>query len=608
MATIDTVQDQQISYIGGVGSSGLVVGISFGTWNYDNPPTYDGSAGLNYTAKFGAPTSGTGASITYQFDGASLWTATERDAFVATSKLWSAVANVTFVESTTGSAQIQLVRGDEDGAFVAVDATAATTGTNRLGVTSGGRIEIDTSVNGFGPLGGAFSLYGGYPYTTLIHEWGHLLGLGHGGPYNEGDVDPDVPYTAFDSLAWTVMSYFDPDRASYDWGASAGTDGLLYRGNPTTWMPLDIIAIQRLYGVAVDTPLSGGQTYGFNSNIQGDIGDFFDFRLNAKPVVTLWNKGDGNTLDVSGFTLPSTVDLHDGAFSSTTGLTNNIAIAYGTRIDTLVTGFGNDIIIGNENGNVIYAGGGADSISGGAGNDHLYGAAARAISGDGADTISSGQGNDYIQGNAGDDRLDGGEGSDRIQGGQGNDSIIGNVGNDSINGNLGNDMIDGGAGNDSLRGGQGNDNIAGGVGNDVVMGDLGGDTLQGGAGIDILTGGGDADVFQFANGDAAFATGGPLAYLTDMITDFTDGIDHLRLGFGIPTSISYGVGLFTTLAEGTSTAQTLLNSVGGFNDAAVVVVGGDLFLFYDPGTASPIEAIKLGGLSDLAAIGIADFI
>lgn len=608
MATINSVQDQQVSYISGVGSNGTAVDISFGTWNYDAPPTYDGSEGLNYTAKFGSPTSGTGATVTYQFEAGSLWTATEREAFVATAKLWSAVANITFVEAPTGPAQVLLVRDDVDGAFALINATAATTGTNQLGVASESVIVIDSEANGFGPIGGALSLYGGYPYLTQIHEWGHVLGLGHGGPYNEGDIDPDAPYTTFDSRAWSIMSYFDPNESTYRWGAAAGADGFLYKASPTTWMPLDIIAIQRLYGVAVDTPLSGGQTYGFNSNIQGEIGKFFDFRLNTKPIVTLWNKGAGNTLDISGFTLPSTIDLHDGAFSSTSGLTNNIAIAYGTRIDTVITGFGADIIVGNDNGNVIYAGGGADSITGGAGNDHLYGAAARATSGDGADTINGGGGNDYIQGNAGDDRLDGGVGSDRIQGGQGNDSIFGGSGNDSINGNLGDDMIDGGDGNDSLRGGQGGDSILGGSGNDIVMGDLGADTLQGGSGIDILTGGADADVFVFVAGDATFTTTGPFAYMTDLITDFADGIDHIRLGFGLPSSVGYDFGLYSTLAEGAAAAQVLLNSGPGFTDVAVLKVGSELFLFYDPNASAPIEAIKLAGLVDPMSISIADFI
>ena len=98
MASINSVQDQEVTFISGVDSAGRAASISFGTWNYDFPPTYDGGPGNNFTVKFGPATSGTGATITYAFDVASNWTVDEKGAFVATAKLWSAVANITFVD------------------------------------------------------------------------------------------------------------------------------------------------------------------------------------------------------------------------------------------------------------------------------------------------------------------------------------------------------------------------------------------------------------------------------------------------------------------------------------------------------------------------------
>ncbi len=605
MASISSLQQTEVTFLSGINSSGLLASESYWTWNSDNPATYDPAN--NHTAKFGTATIGTGATISYAFDIASNWNEAERSAFASTAALWSAVANVKFVENNSGSAMVTLQRGTDGGASGGRNLSDGMTGTANIGSATRGRIEIDTSAAGFGPLGSTFSEYGGYPYTTLIHEWGHVLGLGHGGAYDESLDFGSPRYTSFDSLPWTLMSYNDP-ASGFSWGTSRASDGLLYANTPVTPMPLDIVAIQRIYGVAVDTPLSGGQVYGFNSNIAGPIARYFDFTQNSRPIVTLWNKGVGNTLDVSGFTTPSTIDLHDGAFSSVTGLKNDIAIAYGTRIDSAITGPGNDTIVGNDNSDVIMAGAGNDSITGGSGNDHLYGAASVAVQGDGSDTITGGAGNDYLQGNAGDDRLDGGIGSDRIQGGQGNDSIVGNSGNDSVNGNLGSDTIDGGEGNDSLRGGQGGDSIQGGTGNDVLMGDLGADTLAGGTGIDVLVGGGDADVFVFSTGEATFTTGGALAYMTDMITDFTDGVDHIRLGLGVPGSVAYEPGAFDTLAQAAAVAQGRLDGTAGFTDVAVLKVGGDLYLFYDPGSSSPIEAVKLAGLTDPTMIGVADFI
>lgn len=592
MASITADQDRQITYISGVTANGIADQTSFWTWNFDSPATYDSSTGYNYTAKFGDRTAGTGATISFHFDDSSNWTSTERAAFVSTAKLWSAVANVKFVEADAGSALISITRGTEGFAAAGFNLRdTADTGTNQLGIAAEGGIEIDTSVDGFGPLGSGFSNYGGYPYTTLIHEWGHVLGLGHGGPYDEGLETDRTPYSAFDSLAWSIMSYNDQRvSGNFSWGVGEGSNGFVYGAAPTTFMPLDILAIQRLYGKAIDTPLSGGQTYGFNQNIGGDIGKFYDFTLNNKPVVTIWNAGTGNTLDLSGFTLPSTVDLHDGSFSSTNGLTNNLAIAYDTRIDTVITGFGNDRITANDNGNVVMAGGGADLVQGGASHDHLYGAGSRAINGDGVDTINGGGGNDYIQGNAGEDRLDGGVGSDRIQGGQGNDEIVGGAGNDSINGNLGDDRIDGGANNDSLRGGQGNDRLTGGTGNDTLLGDLGADTL---------VGGGDADRFVFATGSSRYSADG----LFDTIADFTDGADRIALGFGIPSRVIQ-IAAANSLGEAVTQVQQVLTDA---STVAAVKVGGDSYLFYGGSGGNPLEAIKLAGYTDPMAISIADF-
>ncbi|MFZ5704265.1 MAG: M10 family metallopeptidase C-terminal domain-containing protein [Pseudomonadota bacterium] len=597
MANIDATQDSQITFMTGIDASGILVARSFWTWNNDSPATYSSSP--NYTAKFGPGTAGTGATISYAFDPASNWSSVEQQAFVQTAALWSAVANITFVAGSVGSADITLSRAT-DGSASGGQSTffPGATGTARVGRATEGGMAIDTSTPGFGPLGAAFSEYGGYPYTTLIHEWGHVLGLGHGGPYDEGASISETANTIYDNRAWTIMSYLDPD-SSFRWGTSRSSNGLSYGNDPTTPMMLDILAIQRIYGVAVNTPLSGGQTYGFNSNIGGDIGKFFDFTQNSRPIVTLWNKGVGNTLDLSGFSQDSTVDLRAGSFSSVAGLTKNIAIAYDTRIDSLILGTGNDVATANDNSDVVMGGLGADSITGGSGNDHLYGAAATALAGDGADTLNAGAGSDYLQGNAGDDSLNGQTGSDRIFGGQGNDRIDGGDGNDSVNGNLGNDSIAGGNGSDSLRGGQGNDSISGDAGDDLLIGDLGADTLSGGSGIDRLTGGGDADLFLYANGDAAF-----LSSALDSITDFADGIDRIRLGF-TPTSVTLLSATGSLDATAASAAQ-IINAAGS-TALVATTIGGDVYLFYDTGPTTPLEAIRLSGLNDAGLIGLADF-
>jgi Ca2+-binding RTX toxin-like protein len=154
-------------------------------------------------------------------------------------------------------------------------------------------------------------------------------------------------------------------------------------------MPLDILAVQRLYGVATSTPLDGGQVFGFHTNITGALSPFFDFTQNTKPVVTLWDKGSNNTLDLSGFSGTASVNLNPGTFSSAAGMSKNIAIAYDTKINKLVCTSGGTTVTCNNYGDTVIGGAGSDVIRGGTGNDTFYASA-------GNDTLSGGAGTDTL--------------------------------------------------------------------------------------------------------------------------------------------------------------------------------------------------------------------
>lgn len=269
----------------------------------------------------------------------------------------------------------------------------------------------------------------------------------------------------------------------------------------------------------------------------------------------------GLSLDAATFV--QWVNSGNTAAASAAIFGGNDSIIGSSHDDRLDGGAGHDIIMG---------GAGADIIIGGDGNNHLYGQSPNGGP-DGADSITAGSGMDYIQGNAGNDTLSGGGGSDRINGGADNDLISGGSGNDSINGNLGNDTIDGGDSNDSLRGGKGDDLITGGNGNDVISGDLGNDTLSGGAGNDTLTGGDGTDVFKFAAGDAHYA-----GNVTDVITDYTDGIDKIALGFTV-NAVLTGSNQ-TSLSAAATYAQQLFDGHAGNGEVAALHVGNDTYLFF----------------------------
>ncbi len=177
---------------------------------------------------------------------------------------------------------------------------------------------------------------------------------------------------------WTMMSYIAPSEtnatfyAAYpvtgtSWGSAVG--GYSY---PTTPMMLDILAAQRLYGPATSGPLAGdNHIFGFNSNIEGPIKPYFDFTQNTQPVITIWGLGLHNTLNLSGWSTPSIINLEPGRFSSGNGFTNNIGIAFNTVIETAIGGGGNDTINGNAYDNVLVGGPGNDLITGGPGADRF---------------------------------------------------------------------------------------------------------------------------------------------------------------------------------------------------------------------------------------------
>jgi hypothetical protein len=102
--------------------------------------------------------------------------------------------------------------------------------------------------------------------------------------------------------------------------------------------------------------------FGFDSNITGALASYFNFSLNAAPVLTLYDLGTGNTLDLSGYSSASTVDLNAGTFSSADSMTNNIGIAYNTAIDTAVGGAGNDSFTVNADADTINGGGGSNTV------------------------------------------------------------------------------------------------------------------------------------------------------------------------------------------------------------------------------------------------------
>ncbi|MBW8743464.1 MAG: peptidase M10, serralysin-like protein, partial [Sphingomonas sp.] len=184
MAIINADQESEISFISGVTAQGTIAAKSYWSWADNSPATYNRTS---TEGKWGETRAGTAGALTVAFDPASNWTDTEKAAFTASMHLWSAEANITFDPvSNAGIADLVIARSTGGGAQGGFSVDTGNIGSSQLGQFASGSLTIDTSVGGFGPIGSAFSVAGGYPWQTILHELGHVIGLGHAGAYNEG--------------------------------------------------------------------------------------------------------------------------------------------------------------------------------------------------------------------------------------------------------------------------------------------------------------------------------------------------------------------------------------------------------------------------------------
>lgn len=139
---------------------------------------------------------------------------------------------------------------------------------------------------------------------------------------------------------------------------------------------------------------------------------------------TIWDTGGRDTFDASSRTSAVTLNLKAGAFSSFDA-TDDVVIAYGTRIEKAFGGSGNDKLVGNAANNVLKGGSGNDKLLGNGGNDTLKGNA-------GGDTLKGHKGADILLGGAGGDTLKGGTQKDTLKGQGGDDTLFGQGGADKF--------------------------------------------------------------------------------------------------------------------------------------------------------------------------------
>lgn len=396
---------------------------------------------------------------------------------------WSWVCNLTFVPDGDGI----IVRPSNQ------DATALNySGGIDPEVGSGpikiANVELNTKVRGISVLGTA-------NFRNVVHELGHGIGLDHTGAYNgEQSQAGYLPGTVFqtDTMQYAVMSY----NVAALTGANVTVDGTTY--NDSTPMLYDIFGAQRLYG-APDVDPAGSTTFGFN--VSAGLPISYDFTKNVRPVLTIYSHTGHNTLDLSGFVNGSIIDLHSGAFSSFAGMTNNAAIYYTTKVDTLIEGNG---------ANTVYANDDPDSIVGGTGANTIFlGRGADTVQSGGHDTIIAGAG-ELTARTSGDALLFAGAGNDTISVVSGSLQAFGGSGRLTVRNVVGNVTVQAGAGGSTVDGGPGRVTAWGRAAGDAFFGgQFGGNTLVGGAAAETLVGGGAGDLLIAAPSGGDLLAAGP---------------------------------------------------------------------------------------------------
>jgi Ca2+-binding RTX toxin-like protein len=418
------------------------------------------------------------------FDGvASLgWTDYEIEKAMEAFQTWADVTDLSFsISQDSGAATFKLVTtasADYLGYFNPPGTENAGVGVFAVTGTGWDRLGTDGGLE-----------QGGYGFITLIHEFGHGIGLAH--PHDNGGTSQIMPgvtgpfssYGAFDlnQGVYTTMSYNDGWQLHPD--AEEGSPP----GSPTAWGyqggpgAFDIAISQAKYGA--DAARNTGATV-YTLPTENVAGTFWNTIWDTSGIDSIVHNGTvSSTIDLTAATLDYSA-TGAGVISYADGIFGGFTIAGGVVIENATGGSGVDLLIGNAAANSLNGRGGADTMIGRGGNDtyrvDAAGDSIQETAANGDDrvnaTVSYTLGAGVHVETLGTANAAGAEAL-TLSGNELNNSVYGNAGANGLNGGGGNDYIVGLGGNDRLYGGAGADNLRGGAGDDSYRMDDASDTI-----------------------------------------------------------------------------------------------------------------------------------
>jgi hypothetical protein len=452
---------------------------------------------------------------------------------------------------------------------------------------------------------------GGFSFVTLIHEFGHGMGLAH--PHDTGGgssimLDGDTPsghveettpfnYTLGDfdlnQGVYTMMSYEDGWQTSPYGQADTNNEGYGWLGS---LMAFDIAVIQDKYGVNEDWA-TGNDTYVLKD--VNEWGVYID-AATGQPAVhdatnqdttrdgyyvgqstyysSIWDANGNDSIVYYGARntnidlRPATLQYEYGGagwMSYATGIYGGFTIANGVTIENATSGAGTDTLIGNNVANVLNGGGGADTMQGLGGNDV------------------------YIVDNAGDQAIEATA--------QGSDIVYA----------LASYALTAGSEIERLSAIDWSStnalNLTGNELANLVEGNAGANTLNGGGGIDVMVGFGGNDLYAVDNaGDQVIETAGQGSDIVYALASYTlaAGTDIERLSaidWTFTSALNLTGNALANLIEGNAGANVL--NGGGGADRMVGFGGNDLYVVDNAGD----QVVEIAGQGSDIVYALANY-